>query len=73
MCDAAGVTEKYTLHYIWVGGEKYGKRHFFGKINGKYVDVDAKPKNPWGHASFGKRKIRKTSKYPALPLNRKYT
>lgn len=73
MCDAAGVTEKYTLHYIWVGGEKYGKRHFFGKINGKYVDVDAKPKNPWGHASFGKRSIRTTSKYPKLPLNRKYT
>lgn len=73
MCDAVGVTEKYELYYVWVGGEKFGKRHFFAKINGKYVDVDAKPNNPWGHASFGKRTIRTTSKYPKLPLNRKYT
>lgn len=73
MCDAVGVTKKYKLYYIWVGQEQFGKRHFFGKINGKYVDVDARPKNPWGHASFGKRSIRKTSQYPKLPLNRKYT
>lgn len=73
MCDAVGVTEKYELYYVWVGGEKFGKRHFFAKINGKYVDVDARPKNPWGHANFGKRTIRTTSKYPKLPLNRKYT
>ena len=73
MCDAAGVTEKYDLYYIWVGEQEFGKRHFFAKINGVYVDPTPSYKNnPWGHAGFCHRKIRKTSKYPKLPLSRRY-
>lgn len=72
MCDATGVTKKYDLRYIWVGGEKYGKRHFFARINGVDVDVTSKAKNPWGHAVYKGRTIRNRTVYPKLPLTRKY-
>ena len=73
MCDAVGVTRKYNLYYIHVGTMKFGKRHFFGKINGVYVDPASRFKdNPWGHAGFGHRSIYQTKKYPELPLPRKY-
>lgn len=72
MCDAVGVTEKYELRYIHVGTMKYGKRHFFARINGVDIDVDAKPKNPWGHASYKGRTIYSRKVYPELPIKRKY-
>ena len=72
MCDAVGVTSKYDLYYIHIGGDKYGTRHFFGRVNGVDVDVDVKRKNPWGHASYKKKIINKRTKYPELPISKKY-
>lgn len=72
MLDATGVPKKYTCQYIHVGTMKYGKRHFFARVNGVDVDVDAKKKNCWGHASYKGRTIYSRNTYPKLPINRKY-
>lgn len=72
MCDATGVTSKYTCQYIHVGTMKYGKRHFFARVNGVDVDCDAKRKHPWGHAAYKGRTIKSRKTYPNLPIARKY-
>lgn len=72
MLDATGVCRKYTCQYIHVGTLKFGKRHFFARINGVDVDVAAKAKNCWGHARYAGRTIYSRKTYPKLPLDRKY-
>lgn len=72
MLDATGVCKKYTCQYIHVGTMKYGKRHFFARVNGIDVDCDAKKANCWGHASYKGRTIYSRNTYPKLPINRKY-
>ena len=72
MLDATGVCRKYTCQYIHVGTNTYGKRHFFARVNGVDVDVDAKKKNCWGHAAYKGRTINQKKTYPKLPIDRNY-
>ena len=72
MCEAIGITKNHKAYFVHVGKIQYGSRHFFAVIDNICIDVDARPKHPWGHASIYNRPIYLLTPYPILPLPAKY-
>ena len=72
MCASLGITENHTVYFVHTGTMKFGERHFFAMIDNVFVDVDARPNNPWGNALIKRTGIYRITQYPYLPLIRKY-
>lgn len=71
MCVSVGLNKKHKLYYVHTGTMQFGKRHFFAAFDNIFVDVDARSKSPWGHASLN-RKIFRITLYPLLPISKTY-
>ena len=72
MCEAVGLNNSHKLYFIHVGTSIFHQRHFFAMIDDIFVDVDARPKNPWGNAKTYNDTFFKITEYPYLPLVRNY-
>lgn len=72
MCASLGITENHRVYIVHTGTMKFGERHFFAMIDNIFVDVDARPKHPWGNALIKRTGIYRITEYPYLPLVRKY-
>lgn len=72
MCEAVGLTKKYNFYFVHIGQANFGARHFFVMVENLLVDVDGVPNNPWGQANIVNRGVYRVTKYPYLPLKRKY-
>ena len=72
MCHAIGLAKKHKLCFVHVGFTKFKYRHFFTLIDNVCVDVDNGFKDPWGHGGFKNRNVYAVTKYPTLPLKKKY-
>ena len=68
LCDAAGLTEYYTLCYVHVSGHIYAK--VIQKSNGKwaYVDCASDDYGCFGYVCQGYPHGSCTSNYPTLPF-----
>lgn len=70
LCASLGYTNQFDMYIVHVGTMEFGKRHFFTVVGNLCVDTDRR--NPWGRGGGVNKQVYSITKYPYLPLIRKY-